>query len=317
MPEQEAAALAMDSAPDSASSPKRRAALRRRAAISAGPSDAAPDMATSEREFQWTPEDFERIRALIHARAGIHLHSGKQAMAYSRVARRLRETGHKRFHDYLNWLERQDDDAEWQEFVNVLTTNLTAFFREPHHFEVFAAWLAQHPEGPWRVWSCAASTGEEPYSIVMTAIETLGAHQAARFRLVASDIDSRVLERAAQGVYRVDHLKGLSEERLHRFFLRGTEANAGLVRVRQSLQQAVEFLRINLIDEAWPFRQPLDVVFCRNVMIYFDPVTQRRVLERLHAAIRPGGLLFVGHAEHFSDARDLFVLRGKTVYERL
>ena len=150
----------------------------------------------------------------------------------------------------------------------------------------------------------------------MTAHEMLGA-QASRFKLIASDIDSRVLARAAEGVFRADHLKGLSEERLHRFFLRGTGSNSGLVRVRPPLQQAVDFQQINLIDADWPFQYPLDVVFCRNVMIYFDSGTQRRVLERLYGVMRPGGLLFVGHAEHFSDARDLFVLRGKTVYERL
>lgn len=276
-----------------------------------------PDGEIGEREFVWTTQDFERIRALIRARAGIHLHSGKQAMAYSRVARRLRETGHKSFHDYLNSLEQEEDSVEWQEFVNVLTTNLTAFFREPHHFDLLASWLTQHPIGPWHVWSCAASTGEEPYSIVMTALETLGP-QASRFKLIASDIDSRVLARAAEGVFRADHLKGLSEERLHRFFLRGTGGNSGLVRVRQPLLQAVEFQQINLIEDDWPLlSHPLDVVFCRNVMIYFDAATQRHVLERLHRVMRPGGLLFVGHAEHFSDARDLFVLRGKTVYERL
>lgn len=276
--------------------------------------DDLADGVITEREFVWTIDDFERIRSLIHKRAGIHLHAGKQAMAYSRVARRLRETGHKSFHEYLNWLEQQDD-VEWQEFVNVLTTNLTAFFREPHHFDLFAQWLAARPSAPCHVWTCAASTGEEAYSIVMTAIETLGQHSA--FRLLASDIDSRVLERAQQGVYRNDQLKGLSEERLHRFFLRGTGSNEGMVRVRPQLQQPIEFMNINLIDDDWPFKTPLDVVFCRNVMIYFDAPTQRRVLERLHRTIKPGGLLFVGHAEHFSDARDLFVLRGKTLYERI
>ena len=291
-------------------------ARRRRVGASTQDADLLDDAddVTGEREFLWTRDDFDRIRALIHQRAGIHLHSGKQAMAYSRVARRLRETGHRSFHDYLNWLEHQDGE-EWQEFVNVLTTNLTAFFREPHHFELLANWFQQNPAGPWNVWSCAASTGEEPYSIVMTAIESLGAR--AHFKVVASDIDSRVIDRAAEGVYRADHLKGLSEERLHRFFLRGKGSNAGFVRVRPELRDAVDFLNNNLIDDDWPFKTPLDVVFCRNVMIYFDAPTQRRVLERLHQVMRPGGLLFVGHAEHFSDAKDLFFLRGKTLYERL
>lgn len=273
-----------------------------------------PEPPGGPREFLWTSEDFERIRALIHERAGIHLHGGKQAMAYSRVARRLRQTGHKSFHEYLDWLQAQDG-GEWQEFVNVLTTNLTAFFREPHHFDLFAQWLSRHPQGPWNVWSCAASTGEEPYSIAMTAQEILGG--GAHFKVMASDIDSRVIARAEQGVFRSDHLKGLSQERLHRFFLRGTGENAGLVRVRPELRAAVEFMQINLMDGDWPVRAPLDVVFCRNVMIYFDMTTQRRVLQRLHRVIRPGGLLFVGHAEHFSDAKDLFVLRGKTLYERI
>jgi chemotaxis protein methyltransferase CheR len=294
--------------PDRSDMRPRRAAAR----LVEGPDDA--EAGAEAREFHWTREDFERIRALIRERAGIHLHSGKQAMAYSRVARRLRETGHTSFHEYLNWLELQEG-GEWQEFVNVLTTNLTAFFREPHHFDLFAQWLSRHPQGPWNVWSCAASTGEEPYSIAMAAQEVLGNH--APFKVLASDIDSRVIARAQEGVYRSDHLKGLSEERLRRFFLRGTRTNSGLVRVRPELRQAVEFMHINLIDDDWPFKMPLDVVFCRNVMIYFDAPTQRRVLERLHRVIRPGGLLFVGHAEHFSDARDLFVLRGKTTYERL
>ena len=314
MLEREAETVAMNTVTDPLSPDGPRTTRRRRSAHAV---DAdLPDAEDGTREFVWTQDDFERIRALIHARAGIHLHNGKQAMAYSRVARRLRETGHKSFNDYLNWLEQQGDDAQWQEFVNVLTTNLTAFFREPHHFDVLATWFAQHPKGPWHIWSCAASTGEEPYSIVMTAMETLGS-LASQLKVTASDIDSRVLARAEQGVYRDDQLKGLSQERLHHFFLRGTGVNSGLVRVRPPLQQAVEFKQINLMDENWPFQSPLDAVFCRNVMIYFDAKTQRRVLERLHQVIQPGGLLFVGHAEHFSDVRDLFVLRGKTVYERI
>lgn len=266
------------------------------------------------REFVWTDGDFSRVQSLIYQRAGINLHNGKHAMVYSRLSRRLRETGHTSFHDYLGWLE-QHDGPEWQEFVNALTTNLTAFFREQHHFEIFSTYLRTKPANtPWRVWCNAASTGEEPYSIVMTALETLGAN--ASFKLTASDIDSRVLSTAAQGVYRLDSLKGLSSEQLRRFFLRGKDSNAGLVRVRPELCRAIEFISVNLIRDDWPFREPFDVVFCRNVMIYFDAPTQRRVLERIHKVLKPGGLLFVGHAENFSESRDLFTLRGKTVYER-
>ncbi|WP_245965918.1 CheR family methyltransferase [Pseudorhodoferax soli] len=271
--------------------------------------------ASGGREFAWTQADFTRVQRLIYQRAGISLHDGKHAMVYSRLSRRLRDTGYNSFDDYLSWLER-DDGAEWQEFVNALTTNLTAFFREQHHFVMLDQHLRQHrpAAGGWRIWCSAASTGEEPYSIVMTAMEALGV--ANGFGLWASDIDSKVLATAQRGVYRLESLKGLSQERLQRFFLRGKGSNEGLVRVRPELVKAVEFLPVNLIRNDWPFREPFDVVFCRNVMIYFDAPTQRSVLERIHRVMKPGGLLFVGHAENFSESRDLFTLKGKTAYER-
>jgi len=273
-----------------------------------------PAAELDSREFSWTPADFARVQALIYRRAGISLHDGKHAMVYSRLSRRLRETGHQSFRDYLDWLESHDG-AEWQEFVNALTTNLTSFFREQHHFDILAQHLKSRPiHTPWRVWCSAASTGEEPYSILMTAVEVLGPN--ANFKLWASDIDSKVLATAARGVYRQDAVKGLSMERLKKFFLRGKGSNEGLLRVKPELQRMVEFLMVNLIRDDWPFRDPFDIVFCRNVMIYFDAPTQRSVLERIHRVMKPGGLLFVGHSENFSDARDLFVLRGKTVYER-
>jgi chemotaxis protein methyltransferase CheR len=265
------------------------------------------------REFAWSDRDFDRVRTLIYQRAGIDLQAGKHAMVYSRLSRRLRETGHSSFTEYLTWLEHTDG-AEWQEFVNALTTNLTSFFREQHHFEIFSELLRTRPAGPWSVWCNAASTGEEPYSIVMTAFESLSS--PVKFRLSASDIDSKVLAHAANGVYRGDALKGLSQAQLQKFFLRGKNGNAGLVRARPELRAAIDFLSVNLIRDDWPFKEPFDAVFCRNVMIYFDAPTQRRVLERIHHVMKPGGMLFVGHAENFSDSRDLFTLRGKTVYER-
>lgn len=266
------------------------------------------------REFVWTTADFARVQGLIYKRAGISLHDGKHAMVYSRLSRRLRETGHGSFNDYLSWLE-SNDGPEWQEFVNALTTNLTAFFREQHHFEIFASHLRSKPSGSfWKVWCNAASTGEEPYSIVMTACEALGSNPP--FKLIASDIDSKVLATAGNGVYRIDSMKGMSQERLQRFFLKGKASNVGMVRVKPELRRLIDFMSVNLIRDDWPFKEPFDVVFCRNVMIYFDAATQRRVLEKIHRVLKPGGLLFVGHAENFSESKDLFVLRGKTVYER-
>lgn len=265
------------------------------------------------REFLWSDADFTRIKALIYKKAGISLHDGKHAMVYSRVSRRLRDTGHSSFKSYLDWLE-QHDGPEWQEFINALTTNLTAFFREQHHFGILQEMLAARRTQNWRIWCSAASTGEEPYSIAMTATEALGA--SGNFSLVNSDIDTKVLATAARGVYKADGVKGLSPERLQRFFMRGKGSNAGFMRVKPELQKNMEFLSVNLIQDL-PFREPFDVVFCRNVMIYFDATTQRQVLERIHRVMKPGGMLFVGHAENFSDARSLFALRGKTVYERV
>ncbi len=276
--------------------------------------DASTKGGGSALEFVWTDEDFNRVQALIYERAGISLHDGKHAMVYSRLSRRLRETGYQSFKEYLRSLDAHDA-PEWQEFVNALTTNLTSFFRESHHFEILASHLKDARSGrPSRIWCSAASTGEEPYSIAMTAIEAYG--ESGEFSLVASDIDSKVLSSAAQGIYKVEGLKGLSNERLTRFFQRGRGRNVGLARVKPLLQTRIQFVNINLIRGDWPFREPFDLVFCRNVVIYFDPPTQRKVLEKIYRAMVPGGLLFVGHAENFSDSRDLFVLRGKTVYER-
>ena len=272
----------------------------------------------TEQEFTLTPTDFERVRQLIYQRAGISLHEGKQAMVYSRLSRRLRETRHNGFADYLQWLERTtgaEAEAEWQEFVNCLTTNLTAFFREEHHFHALVEDLRARAARPLRIWCNAASTGEEPYSLAMTVVEALGA--SAQVKLVCSDIDTKVLSTAQRGVYSAD-ARGLSPERLKRHFMRGTGANAGSIRVKPELARLIEFRSFNLMNASWQaLGEPFDLVFCRNVMIYFDNPTQRKVLERMHAQMKPGALLYVGHSENFTESRDLFRLRGKTIYERV
>lgn len=266
-------------------------------------------------EFKWLDSDFAKVQSLIYQRAGISLHDGKHAMVYSRLSRRLRETGYKSFNKYLSWLE-SSNGSEWQEFINALTTNLTSFFREKHHFEILQDILStEKSKTNWNIWCCAASTGEEPYSIIMTALESL--QKGCNFKVTASDIDSKVLAAALSGVYRVDNLKNVSEVQLQKFFLRGKGFNSGMVRIKPDIQKYVEFIIFNLIDNSWSFTKLFDIVFCRNVMIYFDNVTQRKVLEHIHKVMSPGGTLFVGHAENFNDSRDLFVLRGKTVYERV
>ena len=275
---------------------------------------------SAAQDFALSAADFERVRQLILQRAGISLHAGKQAMVYSRLSRRLRETRHRSFGDYLQCLERSsgpEGQAEWQEFINCLTTNLTSFFREEHHFQALVGDLrarAAQPQ-PLRLWCNAASTGEEPYSLAITVAESLGA--LAHVKIICTDIDTRVLATAQRGIYSAE-ARGLSAERQRKFFMRGTGGNAGHIRVKPELARLIELHSFNLMSTSWAsLGEPFDIVFCRNVMIYFDAPTQRRVLERTHAALKPGGLLYVGHSENFSEARDLFRLRGKTIYERV
>ena len=270
-----------------------------------------------EQEFAFSAADFDRVRELIYQHAGISLHAGKQAMAYSRLSRRLRDTTHRSFATYLQWLQANtgpSGQAEWQEFINCLTTNLTSFFREDHHFHALINDLKARTGRPLRIWCSAASTGEEPYSIAMTAIEALG-HNAP-VRIVASDIDTKVLATAQRGVYDVDS-RGLSPERLQRYFLRGKGGNAGFIRVKSELAKLIEFRPLNLMSRSWSLGDAFDIIFCRNVMIYFDNPTQRQVLQQMHAVLKPQGLLYVGHSENFTDARDLFHLRGKTIYQKV
>ncbi|MCU0774264.1 MAG: chemotaxis protein CheR [Ideonella sp.] len=283
------------------------------AALRAGLPGAAPND-QADAQFAFGRSDFERVRRLIREHAGISLNEGKQAMVYSRLSRRLRDTGHGSFTAYLDALEQAGPGPEWQEFVNCLTTNLTAFFREEHHFHDLARELEGRRGGPIRIWCNAASTGEEPYSIAMTVTEALGNAGAAK--IVASDIDTKVLATAAAGVYGAD-ARGLTPERLRRHFLRGTGANSGRIRVKPELARAIDFRVHNLMAPRWSFEEGFDIVFCRNVMIYFDAPTQRQVLERIHAAMKPRSVLYVGHSENFTDSKDLFRLRGKTVYERV
>ena len=197
-------------------------------------------------------------------------------MVYSRLSRRLRETGHRSFSDYLGWLQQAHDSAarsEWQQFVNGLTTNLVSFFREARHFECLAQDLRERQGRDLRIWSAAASTGEEPYSIAMVVDETLGAQ--ARAEIVASDIDTTVLATSERGVYDAAS-RGLSSARLQRHFLRGKGANEGHIRVRPTLARRASFRALNLVDSSWDLGEPFHIVFCRNVMIYFDAPTQRR-----------------------------------------
>lgn len=263
------------------------------------------------REFRFDDRDFERIRRLIYAHAGISLNDSKRDMVYGRVTRRLRALGLKSFAEYLQQLET--DELEFEEFVNSLTTNLTAFFREEHHFPILAELLRKHAEnGPVSLWSAACSTGEEAYSMAITAIETLGPNPPVR--ILGTDLDTRAVRTADLGIYPLERVEKLGEERLKRFFLKGTGDKAGYARVRPEVRALVRFRPMNLMTPVWPIRGPFHAIFCRNAMIYFDRAAQRRVLERFRPLLHPDGRLFAGHAEGLAHCADLFEPEGRTVY---
>lgn len=267
---------------------------------------------TPPREFHFTADDFERIRKLIYDHAGISLAPIKRDMVYSRLSRRLRALQITTFRGYLDRLER-GDEKEWQTFVNALTTNLTSFFREEHHFPILARYLATLQQRPIRIWCSAASTGEEAYSLAITACETFGSLNPP-VTILASDIDTNVLATAERGVYPLARVEKLDAERLRNFFLKGTGQHDGSVRVRPELQKLITFTRFNLLDARWSVTGPFDVMFCRNVMIYFDKETQYRILKKFAPLLREDALFFAGHSESFLHAADLFKSQGKTVY---
>lgn len=265
------------------------------------------------KEFEFTARDFERVRGLIYKRAGIALAESKQEMVYSRLARRLRATGIHSFASYLDSLENRNDGPEWEAFTNALTTNLTSFFREAHHFPLLAEHLKK-TKAPLEIWCSAASTGEEPYSIAMTACEAFNS-LTPPVRIIATDIDTNVLQTAENGIYTIDRLEKMSPERIRKFFLKGKGAQEGMVRVRPELRQMITFRPLNLLADQWPVTGPFDVIFCRNVMIYFDKPTQGKILDRFAPMMKEDALLFAGHSENFLYASNAYKLRGKTVYE--
>lgn len=272
------------------------------------------EIAGDKREFLFTEQDFERIRKLIYERAGISLSPIKRDMVYSRVARRLRATGLRSFEAYLKLLE-QGEPAEMEAFTNSLTTNLTSFFREEHHFPMLKEHLRPHMnKSAITIWCSASSTGEEPYSIAMTVAELYGGIPN-NVKILASDLDTSVLDKARQGVYPLERVSKIPEAMLRKYFIHGSGAQEGFVLVRPELQAMLSFRQINLLDSRWPMRGPFDAIFCRNVMIYFDKPTQYSILEKFAPLLAEDGVLFAGHSESFHHAENLFKLRSKTVYE--
>ncbi|MEP6823357.1 MAG: CheR family methyltransferase [Ramlibacter sp.] len=258
--------------------------------------------------------EFALACRLIADYAGIKLSPHKRYMVHNRLSRRLRARGVRSFAEYLH-LVQAEPRGEREAFVNALTTNLTSFFREPHHFELLRDRAQQHlkrERRPLRVWCSACSTGEEAWSIAMTLRQT-----GCPAEVLASDIDTDALETAAAGLYTSERSASLSTEQLRAHWLRGVGGNAGWISVRPELRSLVRFAPLNLQSPAWPSMELFDVIFCRNVVIYFDREAQRVLLERFTTALRTGGLLAVGHAESFPATHPSFRACGRTAYEFL
>lgn len=282
---------------------------------------AVPDIADDRpREFRFTDDDFAFIRRLVGEQTGINLSDGKREMVYGRLARRLRERAIGSFAEYCKLLE--GDDGEIMHLVNAITTNLTSFFRENHHFEYLRNTLLpellelNRHSRRLRIWSAGCSTGEEPYSLAITLKESLPAHNGWDVKILATDIDTNVLDKARRGVYAQDSVRNVPPERVQRWFRRGAGANAGKVQVNPVLQELVRFRQLNLMHESWPMKGRFDAIFCRNVVIYFDKPTQKRLFARYAQALDARRHLFIGHSETLFQICDEFEPVGNTVYRK-
>jgi chemotaxis protein methyltransferase CheR len=278
-----------------------------------------PDSAADDgpREFTFSDDDFNALRALVHQVTGISLAENKRNLVYGRLSRRLRALRLGSFVEYRRLLESDPEGAERVEFVNAITTNLTSFFREKHHFEYLrekrlATLASAKPGHRFRIWSAGCSTGEEPYSIAVTVRETLGENPRVDLKILATDLDSDVLSRAKSGVYSADHVKGISPAQLAKYF----DTSQGKHVVKPSVSRLITFKQLNLMHEL-PMRGPLDVIFCRNVVIYFDRDTQNMIWQRLTRLLPDKGVLYIGHSERVSGpASAMLTADGITSYRK-
>jgi chemotaxis protein methyltransferase CheR len=279
---------------------------------------AAPDSALL-REYELSDDDFQRIRILVRERLGIALAESKRELVYGRLSRRLRALKLQDFSGYLQRIESGDAE-ELQHFCNAITTHLTSFFREGHHFEFLAQQLLPALERRtgaarrMRLWSAGCSTGEEPYSIAMVLLESMRHLRDWDIRILATDIDTNVLSHARSGLYSDERVEKMASGRLSRWFERTQDGQQFMV--RDELKQLISFKTLNLMDE-WPMKGPFDVIFCRNVIIYFDRETQRQIVARMAALQRPDDHLILGHAESLLQVSKQYRLVGDTIHRRL
>lgn len=272
-------------------------------------------------EFALSDREFNRVKARVYAEAGISLSDAKRTLVISRLGKLVRALKLTSFDAYLDYLERVGTAADKQDFVNALTTNLTRFWREDHHFAHLRTYVAQlMQQRPrlgasgrprLRIWSAGCSTGQEPYTIALDLLDAFPELKRWDFRILATDIDTNVVAKAAAGVYPVSELNGLSPSRAGLF----EPAGPGHVRVPVAARELITFKQLNLIQTPWPMRGPFDAIFCRNVAIYFDKKTQAQLFARLGAILAPEGFLYIGHSENLGAGSENFRLVGKTVYQ--
>ena len=272
----------------------------------------------SDREFNFTQKDFKFIRDLVAEQTGISLSEAKSHMVYSRLSRRLRSLNIASFAQYCDYLNNGASD-ELVHFVNALTTNLTAFFRENHHFEFLAQTLLPHifarnANKRVRIWSAGCSTGEEPYSLAMVLRENMPNSGGWDVKILATDLDSNVVAKASSGIYEESRLNGVSPQRLKRFFIRNRNSNQ--VKVKPEVSELITFKQLNLMHQ-WPMKGPFDFIFCRNVVIYFNKDTQKALFKRFADMTVDRGYLFIGHSESLFKVSTQYQLIGNTIYQKL
>lgn len=271
-------------------------------------------------EFAFSNQEFERVKVLIGERTGIHITEDKKALVYARITRRLRALKLKNFADYFHVLQSDSKD-ETQQFINAVTTNLTSFFREQHHFdflsEEFVPKIVEQNKKrkAINIWSAGCSSGEEVYSIAITLAEAIPNIDQWNVRIIGTDIDSNMLAIGEKGVYKVNRVEGMPEALLKKYFLRGKGKNAGHVKVSKKLADMVTFENLNLV-EPWNLKCAFDFIFCRNALIYFDGTVQKDIVDRFSNELADHGYLAVGHSENILKLTDQYKLVGKSIYEK-
>jgi len=269
-------------------------------------------------EYTITPKEYEQFRTLIYQESGISLNDNKQTLLVSRLSKRLRTLKLDSFQAYYDLIAGQTDSDEFTLLLDLVSTNKTDFFREPKHFDFLreAILPTLGSTRSIRIWSAASSSGEEPYTIAMTLYDAVPDPEQWNFKILASDISTRMLARAASGVYEEDRVRALPKEIVERHFLKGVGDRAGMVKIKPHLAQMVRFRRINLMDDAYPINAPLDLVFCRNVMIYFDRPTQAQLVTKFYRYLKPGGFLFIGHSESLQQLDQPLTAVAPTIYQK-